>query len=106
MGQEWREDASNRDLAGSARGFASSSCRCSSVMYLPRVVEHLAGLAELAREEEDFWNALVEDRFGVLVRDESRRTDHSLRRTCWRRLASHERLAGRGPHPCARFLNA
>ncbi len=56
IGQDWREDASNRDL-----GFTRNRIRHELLPQLegwnPRLREHMAQMAELAREEEAFWQA-------------------------------------------------
>jgi len=66
-GQDWREDASNRDLSRQRARIRQQLLPTLERDFSPAAVEHLAGLAALAREEEAFWNALVEDRFRVLV---------------------------------------
>jgi tRNA(Ile)-lysidine synthase len=56
LGQEWCEDGSNRDLA-----FTRNRIRRELLPELerwnPRLKEHLAQMAELARGEEDWWDA-------------------------------------------------
>jgi tRNA(Ile)-lysidine synthase len=66
-GQGWREDASNGDLNRQRARIRQQLLPTMERDFSPAAVEHLAGLAELAREEEAFWNALVDDRFGALV---------------------------------------
>jgi tRNA(Ile)-lysidine synthase len=67
IGQEWREDASNRDLSRQRARVREQLLPLLERDFSPSAVKHLAGLAELAREEETFWGALVEDRYRVLV---------------------------------------
>jgi tRNA(Ile)-lysidine synthase len=67
-GQNWREDSTNRDLSRQRARIREQLLPLLERDFSPRAVEHLAGLAGLAREEEVFWKALVEDRFGALVR--------------------------------------
>ena len=67
MGQAWREDASNRDLSRQRARIREQLLPLLERDFSPGVVKRLAGLAELSREEEGFWTALVEDRFRVLV---------------------------------------
>jgi tRNA(Ile)-lysidine synthase len=58
LGQEWREDTTNRDLS-----FTRNRIRHELLPLLegwnPRLREHLAQMAELARDEEAWWNAEV-----------------------------------------------
>lgn len=68
LGQEWREDASNRDLSRQRARIREQLLPAIERDFSPEIVKHLAGLAELAREEESFWSALVEDRVHVLVK--------------------------------------
>ena len=68
IGQAWREDASNRDLSRQRARIRERLVPFLERDFSPRAVDHLAGLAGLAREQELFWNALVEDRFRSLVR--------------------------------------
>jgi tRNA(Ile)-lysidine synthase len=59
LGQEWREDSTNRNLT-----FTRNRIRHELLPLLeswnPRLREHLAQMAELARDEEAWWRAEVE----------------------------------------------
>jgi tRNA(Ile)-lysidine synthase len=68
LGQDWREDSTNRDLSKQRARIREQLLPLLERDFSPRAVKHLAGLASLAREEEVFWSALVEDRFQALVR--------------------------------------
>ncbi len=68
LGQDWREDSTNRDLSKQRARIREQLLPLLERDFSPRAVNHLAGLASLAREEEVFWSALVEDRFRALVR--------------------------------------
>jgi tRNA(Ile)-lysidine synthase len=68
LGQDWREDSTNRDLSRQRARIREQLMPLLESDFSPRVVNHLAGLAGLAREEEIFWSAIVEDRFRALVR--------------------------------------
>jgi tRNA(Ile)-lysidine synthase len=77
--QPWREDASNRD-----RKRLRSRIRLKLLPQLaqlagPAAVEHLGRLAEHAREEENFWAALVEHRFEVLAHRRGEELDLPVR---------------------------
>ena len=67
LGQTWREDRTNLDTRRLRARMRSRLLPLLERDFSPQVTKHLAGLAELAREEEAFWNALVEDRFDKLV---------------------------------------
>jgi tRNA(Ile)-lysidine synthase len=58
LGQSWREDSSNRHLT-----FTRNRIRHELLPHLetwnPRLREHLAGMAVLARDEETFWQAEI-----------------------------------------------
>ena len=68
LAQEWREDASNRDLSRQRARIREQLLPLLERDFAPSAVKQLASLADLAREEEGFWSALVEDRFRTLVR--------------------------------------
>jgi tRNA(Ile)-lysidine synthase len=67
LGQAWREDLTNLDLRRLRARIRQKLLPVLERDFSPQVVSHLAGLARLAREEEVFWTALVEDRFRALV---------------------------------------
>ncbi len=81
VGQDWREDSTNRDLSKQRARIREQLLPLLERDFSPRAVDHLAGLAELAREEEVFWNALVDDRFRALVRRRRRKTRSSHSRS-------------------------
>jgi len=66
-GQEWREDATNRDLQRLRARIRERLLPLLEGEFQPGVVPHLAELATRAREDEAFWAALVEERFRALV---------------------------------------
>lgn len=64
IGQPWREDSTNQDTRHMrARIRAQLLPRLESDFSL-HIVSHLCELGRLSREEEVFWCALVEERFG------------------------------------------
>jgi tRNA(Ile)-lysidine synthase len=68
FGQDWREDSTNLDAR---RGRARIRHQLVPLLehdFSPLAVHRLARLARLSREEQQFWNALVQDRFRSLVR--------------------------------------
>lgn len=67
LGQDWREDVTNLDVRRLRARIRQRLLPLLERDFSPQVVNHLAGLARLAREEETFWAALVEDRFRALV---------------------------------------
>jgi tRNA(Ile)-lysidine synthase len=60
--QTWREDATNRDATRMRARIRKKLLPILKKQFQPAVVEHLATLAELAREDEAFLGALVDDR--------------------------------------------
>ena len=90
--QAWREDKSNLDLGRTRARIRQVLVPLLEEEFHPAAVEHLARLAELAREDERFWQALVEERCGALVQ---RNGDE--RRIAVRDLLVPLRLGGEGP---------
>ena len=62
-GQEWREDSSNDDVRRLRARIRKQLLPILDCEFSPAIVTHLSELARLAREQEIFWAALVEDRF-------------------------------------------
>jgi tRNA(Ile)-lysidine synthase len=67
-GQAWREDSTNLDVRRLRARIRASLVPLLERDFSPRIVGHLARLAGLAREEEQFWQALIDQRFRALVR--------------------------------------
>lgn len=65
--QTWREDATNRDTNRMRARIRKKLLPLLQKQFQPAIVEHLATLAGLAREDESFLNALAEERLQVLV---------------------------------------
>jgi tRNA(Ile)-lysidine synthase len=65
--QTWREDATNRDTKRMRARIRKKLLPLIEKQFQPGVVEHLATLAELAREDEAFWDAVAEERLRALV---------------------------------------
>jgi tRNA(Ile)-lysidine synthase len=61
-GQTWREDSTNRDLRRTRARIREQLLPVLERDFSGAIVEHLSELARLAREEGNFWDALVEDR--------------------------------------------
>jgi len=68
LGQTWREDSTNGDLHRQRARIRAQLVPLLECNFSPRVVNHLAELARLSREEEVFWSALIEDRFRAFAR--------------------------------------
>ncbi len=62
-GQEWREDASNRDLTRLRARVRHSVLPHIERELHPAAVKHLSELANLVQEEESFWAAMVQSCF-------------------------------------------
>ena len=66
--QNWREDATNQDERRLRARIRHRLVPLLEREFSTQVTDHLVSLAELAREEGGFWDALVEDRFHALVK--------------------------------------
>jgi tRNA(Ile)-lysidine synthase len=66
--QSWREDATNRDTARMRARIRKKLLPLMEKQFQPAIVEHLTTLAELAREDEEFFDAVVRKRATALVR--------------------------------------
>ncbi len=67
LGQPWREDHTNVDTSRLRARIRQGLLPQLERDFQPGVVARLGQLAALAREDEAFWNALLEDRFKALV---------------------------------------
>lgn len=66
-GQNWREDSSNLDESRLRAKIRARLLPALEQDFQPAIVSHLSNLSALARDDEEFWNALVEERFTALV---------------------------------------
>jgi tRNA(Ile)-lysidine synthase len=66
-GQNWREDSSNLDESRLRAKIRARLLPALEQDFQPAIVSHLNTLSALARDDEEFWNALVEERFSALV---------------------------------------
>ena len=71
--QTWREDATNRDTTRMRARIRKKLMPLLEKQFQGAVVEHLATLAELAREDEAFLDALVRERMRTCVERGPRR---------------------------------
>jgi tRNA(Ile)-lysidine synthase len=65
--QNWREDATNRDTTKMRAHIRKKLLPLLEKQFQPAIVNHLATLADLAREDEAFFDAVVEERAGALI---------------------------------------
>lgn len=65
--QEWCEDRTNLDTTRQRARIRARLLPLLERDFSAHAVEHLANLAKLSREEENFWAALVDDRFSTLA---------------------------------------
>jgi len=72
--QSWREDATNRDTKRMRARIRKNLLPLIQRQFQPAIVEHVATLAELAREDEGFLDALVEERVRAAVRENDGQT--------------------------------
>jgi tRNA(Ile)-lysidine synthase len=69
--QTWREDSTNADLRRQRARIREQLLPLLERDFSPAIVGHLGELARFAREEENFWQALIEDRFLALAKKSS-----------------------------------
>jgi len=67
--QAWREDVTNRDMTKMRARIRRKLLPLLEKQFQPAVVEHLTTLAELAREDEAFFNAITQERLTVLAEE-------------------------------------
>lgn len=67
--QAWREDSTNLDLRRLRARVRARLLPLLENEFSPHMVDHLGKLARLAREDEAFWAAFVEDLFRECVRE-------------------------------------
>ena len=66
-GQTWREDSTNLDESRLRAKIRAQILPALEQDFQPAIVAHLNNLSSLARDDDDFWNALVDERFTALV---------------------------------------
>jgi tRNA(Ile)-lysidine synthase len=67
LGQNWREDSTNQDPHRLRSRIRAQLVPQLEQNFSDRIVEHLCALGRLSREEQTFWDALVEDCYRALV---------------------------------------
>jgi len=72
--QTWREDATNRNTKRMRARIRKKLLPLLEKQFQPAIVKHLTTLAELAREDEAFLEAIAEERAGVLVQNNDERS--------------------------------
>jgi len=65
--QLWREDATNRDVKRLRAHIRERLLPIVEAEFSPRIVNHLAELARLSREQEILWDALADDSLASLA---------------------------------------
>src|SRR5467141_2997301 len=65
--QKWREDATNRDTTRTRARIRRKLLPLLEKQFQPTIVEHLTTLADLAREDEAFLEAVAAERLRTLV---------------------------------------
>jgi len=81
--QSWREDVTNRDTARMRARIRYKLLPLLEKEFQQGVVEHLATLAELAREDERFLDAIVAERYAAAVRKDSRGARIAIAEVIW-----------------------
>lgn len=65
--QTWREDLTNRDTRRMRARIRKKLLPLLEKQFQPEIVGHLVALANLAREDEAFWDAITEERVRALA---------------------------------------
>lgn len=65
--QNWREDSTNFDETRLRAKIRSQLLPALEQDFQPAIVAHLNNLASLARDDDEFWDALIDERFAALV---------------------------------------
>jgi tRNA(Ile)-lysidine synthase len=79
LGQAWRVDSTNGDLHRLRARIRERLLPVLERDFSPQVTRHLTTLAGLARQEQVFWAALVEDRFRAFVHATEKKLEISVR---------------------------
>ena len=79
LGQSWRDDASNEDMGRQRAQIRAQLLPVLETDFSPAIVGHLGELARLLREEHEFWEGLVEERFSALVHEADGRLRIAIR---------------------------
>jgi tRNA(Ile)-lysidine synthase len=87
--QAWREDMSNRDTTKMRARIRKKLLPLLEKQFQPAVVEHLATLAGLAREDEAFLRAIAQERFNALAQKQ----DDSIRIKTGDLLQAYEEMS-------------
>ena len=67
--QDWREDATNRDTTRLRARLRHELLPLLERDFNPAIVDRLSSLSAIFRDEEVFWNLIVEDRIGALTNE-------------------------------------
>ena len=65
--QNWREDSTNLDESRLRAKIRAQLLPVLEQDFQPAIVPHLNNLASLSRDDDEFWNALIDERFAALV---------------------------------------
>jgi len=95
--QKWREDASNQDTTKNRARIRKTLIPLLEKSFQPKVVAHLAGLAESAREDEEFLNAEAERRLAEIREDGDGVTRVTVQELFGKREISDEDLQNKFP---------
>ena len=71
LGQEWREDASNRDLKHTRNKVRHELLPLLESEFNPNIYQQLADAAEVARAEEEFWGQHLEKQHSAISSQQS-----------------------------------
>jgi tRNA(Ile)-lysidine synthase len=80
IGQQWREDATNRDTTRQRARIREKLLPLLENEFSASATEQLRKLARLSAEEAAFWNALVDDRYRALATGDGKTVSISIAR--------------------------
>ncbi len=101
LGQNWREDASNRDLQHLRNRVRHVLLPLLEREFNPAIRDRLAEMAEIARAEERYWRELLKN----LTTEDTRDTEVSLRLLQSQVLAVRRRLVRAAAERCGLELD-
>jgi tRNA(Ile)-lysidine synthase len=77
--QTWREDLTNRDTRRTRARIRKKLLPFLEKQFQPEIVGHLVTLANLAREDEAFWDAITEERVRALAQKSDGRVQIAIK---------------------------
>lgn len=102
IGQEWREDSSNADESFTRNRVRKLVLPVLEKEFNPAIAENLAELAEISRDEEDFWENEITGWMGTGVHWSEPEWVKMLSNPALIQIASSHRISSKGPTSAAK----